>query len=131
VSAMPVALLLAIAAFVEAATGAALIVVPNMVAVLLLGDGLSGTGLTVGRVTGVALLALAVGSWIGRQDQGRSSALAGMLTYNALAAIYLAYLGMEGVQVGKLLWPTVVLHATLGLLLVRAWYSHQPGSSHK
>jgi hypothetical protein len=126
---MPVALLLAVAAFIEAAMGAALIVVPSTVAVLLLGDGLSGTGLTVGRVTGVALFALAVGSWIGRQDEGRSSALVGMLTYNILAAIYLAYLGMEGAQVGKLLWPTVVLHAALGLLLVRAWYSHQPGLS--
>ena len=111
--------------------GVALIVVPSTVAVLLLGDGLTGTGLTVARVTGVALLALAVSSWMGRQDQGRSSPLAGMLTYNVLAAIYLAYLGMEGAQVGKLLWPTVVLHAALGLLFVHAWFSFQPGSPRK
>ncbi|WP_244602641.1 hypothetical protein [Mesorhizobium delmotii] len=54
-----------------------------------------------------------------------------MLTYNVLAAIYLAYLGMEGAQVGKLLWPTVVLHAALGLLFVHAWVSFQPGSPQK
>ncbi|MER8441035.1 hypothetical protein NKH36_09585 [Mesorhizobium sp. M1312] len=57
--------------------------------------------MTVARVTGVALLALAVSSWMGRQDQGRSSPLAGMLTYNVLAAIYLAYLRTEGAQVGN------------------------------
>ncbi|WP_202363055.1 MULTISPECIES: hypothetical protein [unclassified Mesorhizobium] len=54
-----------------------------------------------------------------------------MLTYNVLAAIYLAYLGMEDAQVGKLLWLTVVLHAALGLLFVHAWFSFQPGSTRK
>ncbi|WP_244602640.1 hypothetical protein [Mesorhizobium delmotii] len=55
--AVPVVWLLAAAGVIEAAMGVALIVVPSTVAVLLLGDGLTGTGLTVARVTGVALLA--------------------------------------------------------------------------
>ena len=44
-----------------------------------------------------------------------------MLTYSALAMAYLLYLGIRGEWVGPLLWPAVVLHAVLTLLLARAW----------
>jgi hypothetical protein len=44
-----------------------------------------------------------------------------MLTYNVLAAIYLAYLAINGELVGLLLWPAVALHAALGLFLIHAW----------
>ena len=44
-----------------------------------------------------------------------------MLTYSALATAYLLYLGIRGDWVGPLLWPAVVLHAVLTLLLARAW----------
>jgi hypothetical protein len=118
---MSVVGLLTVAAFIEVATGIALIVAPDTVGWLLLGEGLSGAGLAVGRVAGVALLALGVGSWIGRHSEGRSAALAAMLTYNALAALYLAYLAINGELVGLLLWPAVTIHAALGLLLSRAW----------
>jgi hypothetical protein len=122
---LPVPRLLAVAALVEAATGIALIVVPSFVSQLLLAEDLSGAGLAVGRVAGVALLALGAGSWVGRHSEGRSAALAAMVTYNVLTAGYLAYLGVEGGQVGKLLWPAVAVHAALGLLLARAWLSRR------
>lgn len=64
---MSVARLLAVAAIIEAATGIALIVVPSTVGWLLLDESLSGAGLAVGRVAGVALLALGVGGWVGRK----------------------------------------------------------------
>ena len=44
-----------------------------------------------------------------------------MLTYSALVTLYLLYLGIRGEWVGPLLWPAVVLHAVLTLLLARAW----------
>jgi hypothetical protein len=68
---------------------------------LLLGEGLSGAGLSVGRVAGVALLALGAGGWIGRRDHTRSSAMAALLIYNVLTASYLAYLGVEAGQDGR------------------------------
>jgi hypothetical protein len=119
-------LLFLITACIEALTGIALLLLPDAVAQLLLGNSLSATGLAVARLAGIALFALAVMAWVGRHDPGRSPALAAMVTYNVLAAIYLTTLDVEGSIVGKLLLPATILHAVLGVLLVRAWFSRPP-----
>jgi hypothetical protein len=106
---------LTIAAVAEAATGAALIVVPSLVGRLLLGAELAGVAIPVARVLGVGLLALGVACL------PSSTALCGMLTYSVLATPYLLYLGIRGEWVGPLLWPAVVLHAVIAILLGRAW----------
>jgi hypothetical protein len=106
--------LLALAAVTEAATGLGLIIVPSLVGRLLLGTDLTGVANPVARVAGIALIALGVGCWPG-------PALAGMLTYGAGVTLYLAYIGLAGEWVGPLLWPAVVLHGILTVLLVRAW----------
>jgi hypothetical protein len=49
----------------------------------------------------------------------------GMLTYGALVTAYLLYLAFGGEWVGPLLWPAVVLHAVLTLLLAWAWFKPQ------
>jgi len=115
--------LLALAAVAEAATGLALLVVPSLVGRLLLGQELSGVSIPVARVLGVALIALGVACWPGR------TALCGMLTYGAAVTLYLSYLGIQGNWVGPLLWPAVVLHAVLTLLLARAWFKLQDSGS--
>ena len=43
-----------------------------------------------------------------------------MLTYNALIALYLAYVGTVAHLGGLLLWPAVALHGVVALLLVWA-----------
>lgn len=111
--------LLAIAAVAEAATGLALLVVPSLVGRLLLSAELSGVSVVIGRVTGIALIALGVTCWPGQ------TALCGMLTYSALATAFLAYLGIGGKWVGPLLWPAVALHAVLTLLLTRTWLANR------
>ena len=113
--------LLAATAVIEAITGISLIAIPSTDGWLLFHQSLSGAGLAAGRIAGVALLALGVAGWVGRYAQGRSAVLAAMLTYNTLAALYLAYLAINGELVGLLLWPAVALHAGLGLLLAHAW----------
>jgi hypothetical protein len=105
------------AAIFEAATGLALLIIPSVVGQLLLGGELTGLIISLGRVTGIALIALAVACWPG------FTALCGMLTYSTLATVYLAYLGLRGEWVGLLLWPAVVLHALLTLLLARNYLS--------
>jgi hypothetical protein len=108
--------LLALAAVAEAATALALLIVPSLVGRLLLGAELAGVSIAIARVLGIALLALGVCCWPG------STALCSMLTYGALVTVYLAYLGLVDGFTGILLWPAVVVHAILTLLLARAWF---------
>jgi hypothetical protein len=104
---------LVFAAVSEAATGAALLIVPSLVGQLLLGAELTGIAVPVARVAGIALIALGIACWPG-------TPLVGMLTYSAAVTLYLAYLGFAGGMNGVLLWPAVILHVILTALLVRA-----------
>jgi hypothetical protein len=114
--------LLDVAAVIEATTGLALMIHPPLVTRLLLGEGVSGMGIALGRVAGFALLALGLACWPApKTTTVDSPALRALLTYNFLATLYLGYLGIAGTSVGSFLWPAVVLHALLTLLLARAW----------
>jgi|SRR5882724_9097848 len=112
--------LLALAAVGEAVTGLVLLVYPPIVIQLLFGAEIAGAGTVMSRISGIALIALGIACWPGG---GVSRALCGMLTYSALGMLYLAYVGLAGGLTGVLLWPAVVLHAVLTLLLARAWFS--------
>ena len=103
---------LAFAAIGEAATGLALVVAPSLVAQLLLGEELSGVATPVARVAGIALIALGTACWPGR------SPFPAMLIYSGAVTLYLAYLGFAGDFRGVLLWPAVVLHLILTVLLL-------------
>jgi hypothetical protein len=105
---------LTVAAVAEVATGMALLIVPSLVGRLLFGAELTGVAIPVARILGIALIALGVACWPG-------PALLGMLTYGALVTAYLLYLAFGGEWVGPLLWPAVVLHAVLTLLLALGW----------
>jgi hypothetical protein len=98
-------------AVAEAATGAALLIVPSLVGRLLLGEELGGVAVPVARVAGIALIALGVACWPGPPRIG-------MLIYSAAVTVFLAYVGLTGGG-GVLLWPAVVLHAVLTALLAR------------
>ena len=118
---MQAAKILSFASLVEVGTGLALIIAPRLVVGLLLGGELAAESVPLGRVAGVALLALGRACWPGGQPTARDSpALRGMLTYNVLVALYLIYLGAVAHQGGVLLWPAVVLHAVVALLLIRS-----------
>ena len=100
------------AAIGEAATGLALLIVPSLVGQLLLGEQLAGVAIPAARVAGIALIALGMACWPGPP-------LVGMVTYSAFVTVYLAYLGFAGGLTGVLLWPAVVLHVILTVLLTR------------
>jgi Ca2+/Na+ antiporter len=110
---------LAFAAIAEAGTGLVLMINPAIVGALLLGAEVSGVGTLLGRCFGIALLALGVACWpSGHATPSGSPAARGMLIYNVLIALYLAYLGTVGHLGGLLLWPVVALHAAVALLLI-------------
>lgn len=106
-----------IAAVAEAAMGVALLAIPSFVGRMLLGAELTGISIAVARVTGIALIGLAVACWPG-------TPMTGMLTYSVLTTLYFSYLRISG-AVGILLWPAVAAHAVLSLLLVRAWQNEK------
>lgn len=64
---------LILAAVAEAATGAALLIVPSLVGRLLFGEELAGVAIPVARVTGIALIALGVACWPGPPLVGMST----------------------------------------------------------
>ena len=111
-------LLLAIAAVMEGLTGLVLFVYPPVVVRLLFGGEIAGVGIVVCRLTGISLMALAVACW---PDELARRGLYGLLTYNAFASLYLAYVAIGREWTGKLLWPAIVLHAGLAALIFKGW----------
>ena len=110
-----------LSAVIEALTGVALIAAPDLVATVLLGVGLSASGMAVARLTGIALLSLAIACWPGGTEPS-GHVIRGLFTYNLLAAMYLGYLRVGGGFVSYLLWPACALHAVLAVLLARPAY---------
>jgi hypothetical protein len=112
---------LAASAIAEAATGIVLAVAPALVTFLLFGVDASRHWTPLGRVAGVALLALGLACWPGT-DVARAwtPATRAMLMYNPLIAAYLVYLAAVGVR-GILLWPAIAEHGIVTLLLFVAW----------
>ena len=110
------------AAALEVATGLALIIDPQAVTRLLLGADLTGAGIAVGRVAGIALLALGLACWMSRQDVNKTATLPAILGYNLLVAAFFMYLGLAGELVGILLWPAFAIHGVLTLLFANVWF---------
>lgn len=110
-------IVLAVAAACEAATGFVLLVYPPIVVRLLLGADIIGVADVVSRFGGIGLIGLGVACW--PNDSARQ-ALHGMLTYSSLATLFLVYVGIRGQGIGVLLWPAVVVHVILIILLLRA-----------
>lgn len=105
----------------EFGTGIALLIAPVQMVAWLLGAPLVGAGIAATRCFGIALLALALACWPGRRaDDADPRSARAMLAYNALVALYLAYLGVVGHAWGILLWPAVLLHAAVAVALVLA-----------
>ena len=115
--------LLTLTAIIEAATGLALIAMPSIVVRLLLGSSVdTSAAVTLGRVAGVALLALGVACWLAQHDAHCCAArglVTAMLLYNVAVAALLAYSGLGLGLHGIALWPAVVLHTGDGRLVCR------------
>jgi len=123
--------LLAVTSLIEVGAGLALLAAPAVVVLLLLGSHLGGEAMPLGRLTGVALLALGIACWFARGNAGSRAARAlvvGMLVYNFGAAGILAVAGSQSQTNGIALWPAVVVHAVMGIwcVLLLARKSAQP-----
>jgi hypothetical protein len=110
--------LLMLAALAEGGTGVILLAYPPIVVRLLLDAEIAGAGVIMSRLAGIALIGLGAACWPGTDTR---RAFYGMVTYSVLAMLYLIYIGVRGEGVGLLLWPGVVVHAILIVLLGGAW----------
>jgi hypothetical protein len=110
-----------LASVVEMATGALLILAPEMVVQLLLGTHLSAEGIPLARVAGIALLGLGLACWPPSQGAAGVGAFRGMLVYNTLVSLYLLLIEVRHHVGGLLLWPAVIFHALVALLLIWTW----------
>jgi hypothetical protein len=112
--------ILAFASVVEVGTGLALLLAPALIVSLLAGAGEAGDAMPLARFPGIALLAFGLACWpaSGHHADRGSPVFRGMLTYNVLVALFLVYMFAVEHIGGVLLWPGVVLHAVVALLLV-------------
>ena len=111
---------LTFAALAEALTGAALLVIPTIVAQLLFGVEIAGAAVVLTRFAGISLVALGIACWPGVTT---GHGLPAMLTYSTLVMLYLAYLGVAREFAGILLWPAVAVHAVLSAVLAAAGFN--------
>lgn len=110
--------ILTLAALAEAGTGVILLAYPPIVVRLLFDAEIVGAGVIMSRLAGIALIGLGAACWPGTDTR---RAFHGMVTYSVLAMLFLIYIGVRGEGVGLLLWPGVVVHAILIVLLGGAW----------
>jgi len=110
--------LLVATAVAEAGIGVALLALPGVVFVVLLGVAApSPEALLVGRVAGAALLAIGITCWFGRDDPGsptQGALLYGVLLYDLAACVLLVYAGSIQMS-GFLLWPAVAVHVVMSV----------------
>ena len=107
--------ILTIVAFIEAATGLALLAVPSVAVSLLLGTSLTEpSGMLLGRIGGAALISLAIACWLSRNNtQSSLVMIKALVMYNISAASVLALGKLTEKFTGLALWPVVLLHAGL------------------
>ena len=115
---------LIVTAFLEAATGLALLVLPAFVVKLLLGAEISGAAIPLSRVAGIALLALGIACWLAGGDtksRATQGLVTAMLLYNFGVAAILGITGMQSQPIGIALWPAVILHVAMGVGCIFCW----------
>jgi hypothetical protein len=111
---------LSFSAAVEIGTGLAFALLPMQMVMLLLGAEMSGPSVYLTRMAGIAILSLGIACLPGRWGgEGSGMAVKGLAAYNLLMGLYLAWLGAGVHMSGLLLWPAVVLHLVVGILLLR------------
>lgn len=121
-------IVLLLAAIAEGLTGLVALAAPSFVTRLLLGSEVTGISVALTRLAGAALIGLGVACLPMEGLRGRA---AGMAVYSALAALYLAVLGLGSEWSGRLLWPAAAIHALIALLLLRSLFGSSRAAAAK
>jgi hypothetical protein len=111
-----------VAAVVEAGAGLALLGLPSFTASLLLGTSLeSAAAVSLARVGGSAIVALAIVCWWANRDvhsPASQGVVVALLFYNLAVAGVLAFASFGQDLQGILLWPAVTFHIAMAVWCV-------------
>ncbi len=108
--------LLTVTAIIELGAGLALLAVPSFTALLLLGAPLEApAAITLARVGGAAIFALAIVCWLTRDahDLISRGLVIAMTFYNVAVTAVLVLAGFEQGLQGVLLWPAIAFHVAM------------------
>ena len=106
---------LLVAAWFEIIVGVSFVLALNAQSQLLFRETLEGPGAAFGRLSGLALIALGVACLPSRVEETRQVRV--LLFYNIGASILFAWIGVTTTSWGVVLWPVVILHAVLAIVL--------------
>ena len=104
------------AAWLEIVVGTLFLIVPDELCLLLFAAKPEAAGLPLARFAGIALVALGIACLPSTNTASRRSAV-GLLVFNVGVTILFAWVGITTPH-GFLLWPVVILHATIAGALV-------------
>jgi hypothetical protein len=111
-----------VAAVIEAGAGLALLGLPSFTASLLLGTPLdTPAAVSLARVGGAAIVALAIVCWLARRDvhsPASQGLVVALLFYNLAVAGVLAFARFVHDLHGILLWPAVAFHIAMAVWCV-------------
>jgi hypothetical protein len=120
-----------VATVVEAGAGLALLGLPSVTASLLFGTSLdSSAAVSLARVGGAAIIALAIVIWLARRDvDGPASqgVVVALLFYNPAVAGVLAFASFGHDLHGILLWPAVAFHIAMAAWCVVTLLRNEDG----
>src|SRR5688572_6270959 len=122
-------MLLAIVALMETVAGLGLILSPDPTMQFLFGGRPDGVGMMMGRVAGVALVALGIACWRARADSGgeaRAGTVGAITVYNAGAGALLVLFAVTGQAAGLGVWSAALLHLALAAGFLAS--QRRPGS---
>ena len=103
-------------AIFEAITGILLIALPLLTSSMLLGaESLGTVALTIVRITGAAIISLAIICWVSRQKDNAINVVKSMLFYNIIVTSVLIYSKLALDLKGIGLLPAIVVHLVLAL----------------
>ena len=111
--------LLTVDAIIEMGAGLLMVVLPSQLWKIVLGTTLSTpVELTLSRIAGVAVVALAISWWLARDDEQSHTlrgVVGGMLVFNAGVVIVLGYAGIVLGLSTILLWPFILIHLAMAV----------------
>ena len=109
-----------IAAWIEILVGASFLLVLNTQSQLIFGARPEGSGAPFAQLAGIALISLGIACLPSNHKETHKVAARSLLIYNIAATIFFAWIALATTFRGVVLWPVVILHTLLAIVLALA-----------